>query len=85
MLLTVGAIMKTKETTITFGVSSHYFKTSISITYESKEEKDFDKALKLARKEYFKALAEELKLKKRFDNMSFEEIEEYVKEKAGIK
>lgn len=70
-----------KTTTITFGTSSHYFKTSVQVTLDSKD--DFDKALRLARKQYLKALAQELRLSKKFDHMSLEEIEDYVKEQIN--
>lgn len=73
--------MKLKTTTITFGVSSHYFKTSVSINFEHQTSKDFSKGLKLAKKLYMKALAQELSLKKKFDNMELDEIEDYVKRK----
>lgn len=78
--------MKVKTTTITFGVSSHYFKSSVSLTYEDEgnTEKEYKKALRLARREYFKALAEELSLRKKFDKMNIDEIEEFIKEKVGI-
>lgn len=70
-----------KTTTITFGTSSHYFKTSVQVTLSPKD--DFDKALKLARKQYLKALAQELRLSKKFDRMSLEEIEDYIKEQIN--
>jgi ribosomal protein S21 len=68
-----------KTTTITFGTSSHYFKTSVQVTLDSND--DFDKALKIAKKQYLKALAQELRLSKKFDQMSLEEIEDYIKER----
>ncbi len=73
--------MKIKNTTITFGVSSHYFKTSVSLTFEGSSEDDFEKALSLAKKQYYKALSQELRLSKKFDNMSLEEIENFIGKK----
>lgn len=69
-----------KTTTLTFGVSSHYFKTSVQVSLDSDD--DFDEAVKIAKQQYFKALAQELRLAKRFDNMSIEEIEDYVLRKV---
>jgi len=70
--------VKTKSITLTLGTSSHYFKSSASLTIESCSDEDIEKAKKKLKKIYLDVLKMEIRLSKRFDKMSFEEIEKYL-------
>lgn len=71
--------MKTKSTTITFGTSANYFKTSVSLSFKGDSDEDFEQARQKVRKMYFKALAMELDLYKKFTKMDMKEIKNFLK------
>ena len=73
--------MKTKSVTFTLGTSSHFFKSSVSLTIEGGSKEDIENAKNKLKKMYFDVLRMEVGLSKKFDKMSFEEIEKYLKTK----
>ena len=75
--------MAKKQVTITFGTSVHYFKSSVSITWDVDKSFDMDSARKEAKKEYLKVLEQELDLAKKFDKMTTKEIRKYLKSNEG--
>ena len=70
-----------KQVTITFGTSVHYFKSSVSITWDVDKSFDMSAAREEAKKEYLKVLQQELSLSKKFESMSSKEIKKYIKDK----
>lgn len=72
--------MNKKQVTITFGTSVHYFKSSVSITWDADKQFNFKKARKEAKNLYLKVLQDELKLSKKFEKMTTKEIKEYLEE-----
>lgn len=75
--------MAKKQVTITFGTSVHYFKSSVSITWDVDKSFDMASARKEAKKEYLKVLKQELDLAKKFDKMTTKEIRKYLKSNEG--
>lgn len=75
--------MAKKQVTITFGTSVHYFKSSVSITWDVDKSFDMASARKEAKKEYLKVLEQELDLAKKFDKMTTKEIRKYLKSNEG--
>lgn len=75
--------MAKKQVTITFGTSVHYFKSSVSITWDVDNSFDMASARKEAKKEYLKVLEQELDLAKKFDKMTTKEIRKYLKSNGG--
>lgn len=73
-------MMNKKQVTITFGTSVHYFKSSVSITWDVDKNFDFKKARTETRKAYLKILKDELKLSKKFEKMTTKEIKEFLEE-----
>lgn len=74
--------MKTrKQVTITFGTSVHYFKSSVSETFEVDATFDFDTAKKKVVEDYYKVLETELTLNKKFEKMTLKEIKKFVERK----
>lgn len=75
--------MAKKQVTITFGTSVHYFKSSVSITWDVDKSFDMASARKEAKKEYLKVLEQELDLARKFDKMTTKEIRKYLKSNEG--
>ncbi len=65
-----------KNTTLTFGTSSHYFKSSVQITFDG--DVDMEEAKKKLKRTYFELLASEISLTKKFNEMEFDEIKKYI-------
>lgn len=69
---------KIKSVTLTLGSSSHYFKSSASVTVEDVTDSELVEVRKYLEKQYLKVLATELKLTSKFADMDLEEVREYV-------
>lgn len=73
-----------KQTTITFGTSVHYFKSSVSITLDQGVDETLDNIEEIKKKVteiYYQVLSQELLLTKKFEKMTTKEIKEYIKKK----
>lgn len=72
------------STTITLGTSTHYFKSSVSITLDQGVDEtleNIEEVKKKATKLYLEVLSQELLLTKKFEKMTTKEIKEYIKKK----
>lgn len=73
-----------KQTTITFGTSTHYFKSSVSITLDQDVDEtldNIDDVKKKVTKLYYEILSQELLLTKKFEKMTTKEIKDFLKKK----
>lgn len=73
-----------KSTTITIGTSTHYFKSSVSITLDQGVDEtldNIDEVKKKATKLYLEVLSQELMLTKKFEKMTTKEIRQFLKKK----
>jgi hypothetical protein len=68
-----------KNITLTFGTSSHYFKSSAQMTFQG--DIDIKEAKKKLKETYFELLASEINLTKKFNDMEFDEIKKYISNK----
>ena len=77
-----------KSTTITLGTSTHYFKSSVSITLDQGVDEtmeNIEEVKKKATKLYLEVLSQELLLTKKFEKMTTKEIKEFIKKKLKEK
>lgn len=77
-----------KQTTITFGTSVHYFKSSVSVTFDQGVDEtlnNIDEVKKKVTELYYQVLAQELLLAKKFEKMSPKEIKSFLKKKLKDK
>lgn len=73
-----------KQTTITFGTSVHYFKSSVSVTFDQGVDEtldNIDEIKKKVTKLYYQMLSQELMLTKKFEKMTTKEIKAFLKSK----
>lgn len=77
-----------RQTTITFGTSVHYFKSSISVTFDKGVDEtleNIDEVKKKVTELYYQILAQELLLAKKFEKMTTKEIKTFLKKKLKDK
>jgi len=75
--------MKPKQITITFGTSVHFFKSSVSMTFDCDKNFSIDDANKEVKKAYLEVLSQELALSKKFEGMTTKEIRKFLKRSAN--
>ena len=76
------------QVTITFGTSVHFFKSSVSVTFDKNIDetlKDIDDVKERVTKLYYNVLAQELLLTKKFEKMTTKEIKNFLKKKLREK
>lgn len=69
--------MKIISRTVTFGSSSHYLKSSASVTFEGDSDEDLAEAVAECRKAYITLLKKEVRMTKKMDDMDWDEIYQY--------